>query len=236
MTSQSQAIVWKVDVDPFGNELGTPIKTVENNLRFPGQYLDAESGLHYNYFRDYDPKTGRYIEPDPIGVRGGLNIYGYTQNNPIISVDPRGLARWTGYLTVTAGGEVYGGGVLIGYFESEVQDGKKANVVVVGAMGGVTAGWPLSTTTGKITLETPGSPNPNDFFGAISFVSANTTLPIAPGFVGGAAYVEIGQAKSTDLFSLQFGIDASTSGYVGWSFVVWGEIKPISEGPRQPCK
>ena len=45
------------------------------NLRFPGQYFDEETGLHYNYFRDYDPKTGRYIESDPIGLDGGSHIF-----------------------------------------------------------------------------------------------------------------------------------------------------------------
>ncbi|MBW1682527.1 MAG: hypothetical protein JRF59_16175, partial [Deltaproteobacteria bacterium] len=74
-----------------------------------------------------------------------------------------GLARWKGYLTITSGGEVYGGGILIGAFESEGYNGKKAKVIVVGAMGGVTAGLPVSTTTGEITLVTPGEPNPGDF-------------------------------------------------------------------------
>ena len=66
------------------------VQLIENHLRFPGQYFDAESGLNYNYFRDYDPKTGRYIEPDPIGLRGGMSLYGYP-NNPLRFVDPYGL-------------------------------------------------------------------------------------------------------------------------------------------------
>ena len=143
-----------------------------------------------------------------------------------------GLAKWTGYLTVTAGGEILGRGVLIGSFESEVQNGKMVNVVVIGAMGGVTAGLPVSTTTGKITMETPGKANPKDFAGAISFVSANAGLT----WTGGASYVEIGNAKSQDLFSFQYGLDASTSGFVGWSFIISGETKSVSEESRQPCR
>ena len=60
------------------------------NLRFPGQYYDAETGLHYNYFRDYDPSVGRYVESDPIGLRGGLNTYAYV-NDPLTQLDPLGL-------------------------------------------------------------------------------------------------------------------------------------------------
>jgi RHS repeat-associated protein len=60
-------------------------------LRFPGQCYDAETGLHYNYFRDYDPKIGRYVQSDPIGLEGGLNIYAYALANPSSYIDPNGL-------------------------------------------------------------------------------------------------------------------------------------------------
>jgi RHS repeat-associated protein len=62
-----------------------------NNFRFAGQYFDAETGLHYNYHRHYDPKTGRYLPPDPIGLLGGNNLFLYADGNPINYVDPYGL-------------------------------------------------------------------------------------------------------------------------------------------------
>lgn len=61
------------------------------NLRFPGQYLDAESNLHYNYFRDYDPATGRYVESDPVGLEGGIATYSYVTSQPLDFADADGL-------------------------------------------------------------------------------------------------------------------------------------------------
>ncbi len=93
MTDANQNIVWQASYTPFGLATVTN-ETVVNNIRFPGQYYDAESGLHYNYFRDYDPEIGRYIQSDPIGLRGGMNTYAYVGGNPTNYIDPYGLNRW----------------------------------------------------------------------------------------------------------------------------------------------
>lgn len=61
------------------------------NLRLPGQIFHGPAGLHYNDFRDYDPAIGRYIEPDPIGLRGGINAYAYVGDDAISEIDPLGL-------------------------------------------------------------------------------------------------------------------------------------------------
>jgi RHS repeat-associated protein len=65
---------------------------VTYNLRFPGQIYDAESGLNYNYMRDFDPATGRYVETDPVGLRGGVNTYAYVSANPLAFIDSAGLS------------------------------------------------------------------------------------------------------------------------------------------------
>jgi len=91
MTDASKAIVWDAVYTPFG-QVHSITGTATNNQRFPGQYADAETGYSYNYFRDYDPTTGRYIQSDPIGLWGGLNTYAYAVDNPVKYIDPDGRA------------------------------------------------------------------------------------------------------------------------------------------------
>lgn len=70
------------------------VNEIEQNLRFQGQYLDNETGLHYNTFRHYDPEVGRYVSQDPIGLDGGLNLSRYGQN-PIGWIEPWGWECWS---------------------------------------------------------------------------------------------------------------------------------------------
>ena len=94
VTNQANQVVWEWKTDTFGagaaNENPGGLGMFAFNLRFPGQYYDAETGLHYNYFRDYDPSVGRYVESDPIGIWGGLNTYAYVANNPMLYFDTTG--------------------------------------------------------------------------------------------------------------------------------------------------
>ena len=95
ITNQANQKVWEWPLDTFGataaNENPSGLGVFSFNLRFPGQYYDAETGLHYNYFRDYDPSVGRYVQSDPIGLEAGINTYAYALGNPVARRDFFGL-------------------------------------------------------------------------------------------------------------------------------------------------
>ncbi len=107
LTDATNKVVWRWDGDVFGvggpaqDPDGDGVKVVYS-LRFPGQAYDGETGLHYNYHRHYEPRTGRYVEADPIGLAGGSNLYTYVRNNPLRWIDPLGLFTYS----ATAGGPV----------------------------------------------------------------------------------------------------------------------------------
>jgi RHS repeat-associated protein len=94
--ASDNVIIWRWNSDPYGNGFVEEDPDGDGqrftyNLRFPGQYYDAETGLNYNYYRDYDPAVGRYMESDPSGLEGGINTYAYVEGDPISLVDPLGL-------------------------------------------------------------------------------------------------------------------------------------------------
>lgn len=90
MTDGAGAVVWDAVYQPFGELQAMTGAGPEE--RFPGQHFDAESGLHQNHYRTYDPSTGRYIEPDPIGLDGGWNRFAYVEGNPVRFTDSHGQA------------------------------------------------------------------------------------------------------------------------------------------------
>ncbi|MCP4994319.1 MAG: hypothetical protein GY934_11125, partial [Gammaproteobacteria bacterium] len=154
MLAKSGAVVWEARYGAFG-EASIITETVANNLRFPGQYYDDETGLYYNYFRTYDPSTGRYITSDPIGLEGGLNTYRYVGGNPVNFIDPRGLLLDTSAYAAAAGTAT---GTSVAVASAAV-----AGAAAVGIVIGIGINYLVETTTG----ESVGSHiynvlNPND--------------------------------------------------------------------------
>ena len=94
----SNLAIWQWHSDPFGTtpaneDIDNDGNNFVSNLRFPGQYFDIETNTHYNYFRDYEPQTGRYVQSDPIGLKGDINTYSYVGSEPNNFIDRSGESR-----------------------------------------------------------------------------------------------------------------------------------------------
>jgi RHS repeat-associated protein len=90
MTDHTGSVVVRYDYDPYGRQTQL-IGSLSSDFGFAGYYVHAPSGLNLTLFRAYDPDSGRWLNQDPIGERGGINLYDYVQNNPVNRVDPLGL-------------------------------------------------------------------------------------------------------------------------------------------------
>jgi RHS repeat-associated protein len=190
-TTSSDTVVWNWGY--FGSAFGTNApspQTLPVNLRFPGQYYDTETGLHYNYFRDYEPAIGRYVESDPIGLRGGANTYSYVKNNPLRFLDPRGLeVTWKG--SVSTGGLTAGFGGMLLHFDltSECKCNKQYRITGFASFltfgGGI--GWKedaqigdLSGSGGKSEFEDAFSECPDpDAASGPAWISGINIVPVA---------------------------------------------------------
>lgn len=108
-------VSWKARTEVFGNTMSDVQNAITMNLRLPGQYFDEETSSHYNYYRNYQPQLGRYMQKDPIGLQGGINLYTYVSGNPLSKTDPFGLCedclcpggKWSS--SGISGGAAFGG-------------------------------------------------------------------------------------------------------------------------------
>jgi RHS repeat-associated protein len=162
VVDQNGAKRWRWLAEPFGTTApeANPdgLGAFTQNLRFPGQYADAESGLWYNYFRNYDSSKGGYTQSDPTGLAGGINTFIYVEGNPLLLVDPNGLSTLgdAGALLVGWGGRV--GGAALGEALFPLGGGVPGAIIGgrLGSWGGRAAGEWLN---GLITASETKTPN-----------------------------------------------------------------------------
>ena len=221
MTDAAGATVWKADYEPFGMAT-VKVNTVENNLRFPGQYYDRETGLHYNYFRDYEPGTGRYVEADPIGLDGGLNLYSYVDGNPVSFTDPLGLVKWTG----TFGGAAYIEGVGAGFFKFDLTSECKCGKIVriQGYISSVAAGLGMTATgSGGSISFADYSPCPKSDVANGGFIMTAATSSVLGG--GSCSKIAMGGLNSSGCGGPVYGLDISAGLYLGAAVVTSVEVR-----------
>lgn len=179
VTDQSQDVVWRSEKTPFGED-DTP-GIIGEDARFPGQIFDEETALHYNYFRDYDPSLGRYIQSDPIGLQGGLNTYNYVEANPLNAIDPYGL--WS--LSVE-GYFFAGGGVSIAYSNGTLE--------ILGRLG---VGFGAGASYDPFGTPTPHSESCGSGYIATTSLQAGASVGAKPFAIGGSYTASTGNAVTT---------------------------------------
>ncbi|WP_161808917.1 RHS repeat-associated core domain-containing protein [Stenotrophomonas daejeonensis] len=210
-TNSAKAVVWRANNYAFDRTV-----TLDSigglNLGFPGQYHDVETGLAYNYFRTYNPRTGRYLESDPIGLMGGLNTYAYVAGNPMGSIDPFGLVTWRG---TVHGGSLAG---VLGYqkmnlrLTSDCALGESVTVDINVSFFIASQGAPISYTVSHVELrDLHAGAYPEALTGLTTFFSASAAAG------GGASYSTLSMGDAFSDFSLggQGGWDASIAVGVG---------------------
>ncbi|WP_179105659.1 RHS repeat domain-containing protein [Vreelandella utahensis] len=172
LTDEAGDVAWSARRTPFG-ETEVIQSEVTFPVRLPGQYHDPETGLHYNQQRYYDPATGTYLRPDPLGLAGGYHAYAYTNHNPTSYVDPEGEILFPAALQVLSTG---GAAMNLAKAADHIVDG------VAGSKPGfedLAAGFAKAQARRLASQATPGLDRTQDMLSAAGLVPGAGIAPDA---------------------------------------------------------
>ena len=199
------------------------------NLRFPGQYWDRETQSHYNFHRDYRPDAGRYLQSDPIGLQGGMNLFAYVEGNALSNLDFDGLVRWSAQ-TVGGGRGLFGlyvGGVDVMRFTSTCKNGNSCVVYTMVMTAGVGIGTPIAATMdlrGTNYMDNFEEPSPSAISGPAVKMGC---LAVVGRSFGTAMLVLVGHTKAESSFSgpaiSPVGVDINCQASIGASIVLYAD-------------
>jgi RHS repeat-associated protein len=214
-TDDSGRVLWNAEYEPYGTIYAIRRGEARHQpLRLPGQTAEEGSDLYQNVFRFYRAGWGRYTQADPASLAGGINLFGYSRDNPTRNTDPLGLTSWNCSIGIIGGSSPIGPGAIFVLItcDSACVNNENAHAVLFGSAVGLSAGLPINISAFKTTVEdNDTSPNPQSLGGIFFYGSAG----VAVGAGGGYSQVVIGSAKSQPSFSQQRGLNGGIDSFGG---------------------